>query len=206
TNYTSKYADKTITISPATLSSTTSRNDSTYNGSANSASAVVSGPVVADNPISSPAATFAYYSGSSVLSGTPIGGAPTNAGTYTVRASFAGNTNYTSKYADKTITISPATQTIGFVQPADKFFGNHDITLSATGGGSGNAVTFVTTTASVCTSGGTNGTTITFTGVGTCTVTASQAGNGNYQAALDVSRSFAVKPDPTTITLDTKIS
>ena len=40
-----------------------------------------------------PLATFAYYAGSTAT-GSPLAGAPTNAGTYTVRATFAGNGNY----------------------------------------------------------------------------------------------------------------
>src|SRR5205807_3570832 len=43
----------------------------------------------------SPAATLEYFSGSTAgTAGTGTTTAPTNAGTYTVRASFAGNGNY----------------------------------------------------------------------------------------------------------------
>ncbi len=41
-----------------------------------------------------------------------MSGPPVNAGTYTVRGSFAGNTNYNSAQADKTITIGQASLTI----------------------------------------------------------------------------------------------
>src|SRR5204862_608812 len=57
------------------------------------------------------APTFRYCSGTTPTGTTPAG-APTSAGTYTVRGSFGGNTNYTAAYADKTITIDKAaTQT-----------------------------------------------------------------------------------------------
>src|SRR5207244_9254050 len=55
--------------------------------------------------------SFTYYSGT-LATGTPLAGAPTTAGTYTVRGSFGGNTNYTAAYADKTITITQATPTV----------------------------------------------------------------------------------------------
>ncbi len=64
-------------------------------------------------------------------------------------------------------------------------------TVSATAS-SGLAVTFSTTTPSVCTSSGTNGSTITLIARGTCTVRASQAGNATYNAATSVNRSFTV--------------
>ena len=46
-----------------------------------------------------------------------------------------------------------------------------------------------------------NGSTLTFTGAGSVTVTASQAGNATYNAAADVIQTFAVQPKPVTFTL-----
>jgi hypothetical protein len=68
-------------------------------------------------------------------------------------------------------------------------------TLSATGGGSNNPVTFTTTSStSICTLSGANGNTVTVNGVGagTCTITANQAGNGTYSAAPTVTQSITV--------------
>ncbi|HET6875522.1 MAG TPA: hypothetical protein VFH70_12120, partial [Acidimicrobiales bacterium] len=59
---------------------------------------------------------------------------------------------------------------------------------------SGLAVTFSTATPSVCKSGGKKGATITLLRVGTCTITADQAGNATYAPAPSVSRSFTVSP------------
>jgi DNA/RNA endonuclease G (NUC1) len=81
-------------------------------------------------------------------------------------------------------------QTITFAPPADHTYGDPAFTVSATGGLSGNAVTF--TASGACTSGGANGATITLVSAGTCIVTASQAGGELYDAATDVARSFAV--------------
>src|SRR5207249_9164412 len=66
--------------------------------------------------------SFTYYSGT-LATGTPLAGAPTNAGTYTVRGSFGGNPNYTSAYADKTITITQATPTVSITWTGGTYTG-----------------------------------------------------------------------------------
>ena len=64
----------------------------TYNGSTHPATAVVNG--VGGDTNLSPAATLEYFAGPTAgTAGTGTATAPTNAGTYTVRASFAGNGN-----------------------------------------------------------------------------------------------------------------
>ena len=92
------------------------------------------------------------------------------------------------------MTITPASQTITFGALANKASGDAPFTVSATAS-SGLAVSFsiVSGPASVA------GNTITLTGAGTVVVRASQAGNGNYNAAPAVDRSFTVTaPAPTT--------
>jgi len=101
----------------------------------------------------------------------------------------------------------PAAPTLSFAALPTRTLGATPVTVSATGGASGNPVTFTAGPASVCTSGGTNGATITLVGVGTCAVTANQAGTGNYSAAspvtqrFAVTQSFAVSYPPLTLTL-----
>ena len=93
--------------------------------------------------------------------------------------------------AAKAVTaLFKANQTINFAALGAKTFGDAPFTVSATGGASGNPVTFTAT--GNCTSGGTNGATITITGAGSCTVTADQAGTGNYNAASSVPQSFTI--------------
>ena len=75
-----------------------------------------------------------------------------------------------------------ASQTITFAKPANKTLAQSPLTVTGTAS-SGLAVSFTTTTPAVCSSGGTNGATITLLAAGTCTVTASQAGNATYNAA-----------------------
>jgi hypothetical protein len=127
----------------------------------------------------------------------------TGAGFCTVTASQAGNGNYNvATDVSRTFSIAKANQAINFAAPSDQFIGTGGLIVSATGGGSPNPVTFSTSTPAICTSGGTNGATVSFVGLGPCTVIASQAGNANYNAAPDVGRSFRINPDPTTVQLD----
>jgi hypothetical protein len=110
--------------------------------------------------------------------------------TYTVVAVFHSWTATSQPSA--AATVSPAAQQITFtstpVSPA--FDGSYQV--SADGGGSGNPVTFTATTQSVCTSSGTAGATISFVGVGTCTISADQAGSSYYSPAPTAVQSFTV--------------
>jgi endonuclease G len=81
-------------------------------------------------------------------------------------------------------------QTITFAAPADRTYGDPPFTVTATGGDSGNAVTFAASGA--CASGGANGATITIVSAGSCTITASQAGSALYNPAPDVIRTVTV--------------
>src|SRR5216117_2440666 len=83
-------------------------------------------------------------------------------------------------------------QTISFAALPAKTYGDAPFTVSATGGASGSPVTFSVGATDHCSSSGTNGSTITITGAGSCTVTAGQAGNGNYNDATSVSRAFSI--------------
>src|SRR5213075_2829311 len=132
-NYNSSSATKTITINPANSSvSITWATPQTYNTNTHPATAQADG--VGGETNLSPAPSLEYFSGPTAgTAGTGTTTAPTNAGTYTVRASFAGNNNYNSSSATKTITFAPL---------LDKAYGSPDFTVSATGGASGNPVTF----------------------------------------------------------------
>ena len=75
--------------------------------------------------------------------------------------------------------------------PAGAIVGGASYKVTATGGRSGNPVTFTigSPTTSVCSI---SGATVTFTAVGTCAVDANQAGNATYAAAAQVQQSFSV--------------
>jgi hypothetical protein len=125
----------------------------------------------------------------------------TGAGSVTIHASQAGDGNYNAAASvDQGFAVVNATQTITFGALANKTFGNASFTVSATGGGSGNSVTF--SASGSCNAGGTNSSTITITGAGSCTITAAQAGNSNYNAATDVPQSFTVAKATATIAVN----
>ena len=100
--------------------------------------------------------------------------------------------------ATRTYTVNKANQVItGFDAIPDKTFGDANFTVSATGGASGEDVIFTATGNCKVV-----GNTVQITGAGSCTVTASQAGNANYNAATDVSRTFTIEKASQTITFD----
>jgi hypothetical protein len=121
----------------------------------------------------------------------------TGIGLVTVTANQAGGNGYAAASVSQTITIYPTSQTITFTDglPTSAPFSGQSYTLSATGGGSGNPVTFTATGPQTLV-----GNTLTITGVGTVTVYANQAGNINFQAAPQVSQSITVNPAQLTVT------
>ena len=72
-------------------------------------------------------------------------------------------------------------------------------TITATGGDSGNVVIFNSTTQNICTVSPSN--IVTGVAAGTCTITADQAGSGNYTAAPQKSLSITINKATATITL-----
>jgi hypothetical protein len=111
--------------------------------------------------------------------------------TYTVTATdFAGNTSSQSV----TYTVGQGSQTItGFTLPAQLAYAPPmaAIPLTATGGASGNPVTFAVHSGPGTISC-TPGCALTITGLGTVTVYANQLGNANYTAAPQVAASVVV--------------
>ena len=87
-------------------------------------------------------------------------------------------------------------QTINFSQPPNTLVTAGPVRLTATGGGSGNPVIFTSSTPGICTTGGSTGATVALRAIGTCVINANQAGNGSYNAAPQVRRSFRVTATP----------
>lgn len=110
-----------------------------------------------------------------------------DAGTYPVMPGGIASTDYSITFTAGALTIARASQAISFAPLGNRSFGDAPFTVVATGGASGNDVTFVAT--GIC---GVVADLVTITNVGECTVTASQESSANYLAAADVSRSFIV--------------
>ncbi len=133
---------------------------------------------------SSLAVTFAA-SGNCSVAGSTVH--ITGAGSCTITASQSGGSNY-NPAADvpQSFSIAKANQTITFGALAGKIFGDADFAVSATASSS-LAVGFTATgNCSVA------GSTVHITGAGSCTITASQPGDGNYNPAADVPQSFSI--------------
>jgi hypothetical protein len=97
------------------------------------------------------------------------------------------------------ITVAKAAQTIAFPAPTSPVaFGVSPILLAATGGASGNAVTFTVLSGTTATI---SGSTLTVTGAGTIQIAANQAGNTNYTAAPQVTQSLVVNKATPVVTL-----
>jgi hypothetical protein len=86
----------------------------------------------------------------------------------------------------QSLAIGQFCQTIAFGPLVNRTYGGPDFTVSATAS-SGLAVSFAAS--GTCEA---NGPTLHITGVGSCTVTASQAGNADFNPAPDVSQTFAI--------------
>ncbi len=107
--------------------------------------------------------------------------------------------NYTGGTVSTTITVNKANQNISFGSLPNTSFGVAPFTVSATAD-SGLPVSFSAT--GNCSSDGANGATITVTGTGSCTVTASQAGNGDYNPATPLQQTFTISNGAANISLD----
>ncbi|MFA7060413.1 MAG: fibronectin type III domain-containing protein [Pedobacter sp.] len=155
-----------------------------------------SGTASASGGASGNAVTFSA-SPASICTASGTNGSTINgvsAGTCTITANQTGNTNYNAASpATQNIIVGKGSQTIiSFAFSPNSVNVGDVTTASATGGASGNVVTFSSNTTSVCTVGGTNGSTITIKTSGTCTITANQAGNTNYNAATPVTQDIIV--------------
>ncbi|HZY81946.1 MAG TPA: gliding motility-associated C-terminal domain-containing protein [Cyclobacteriaceae bacterium] len=115
------------------------------------------------------------------------------AGTTTITASQAGDAGHVAATdIQQTLIVNKANQTITFGALAGKTVGDAPFTLNATTT-SPLGLVYSSSNTAVATI---TGNTVTIVGAGTTSITASQAGNGNYNAATDVVQSLVVQPTP----------
>ena len=151
--------------------------------------AAIGGP--SDNPV-----TFSVLSGPGSISGNTL--TITDVGTVVVAADQAGSAGYSAATeVTQSIVVNQASQTIAFTPLASPVtYGVAPITLAATGGSSGNPVTFSVLSGP----GSVSGNLLSITGAGTVVVAADQAGNTEYTAATEVTQSIVVNQANLTVT------
>jgi hypothetical protein len=166
--------------------------------------------VPASSGLLSAAAGTAAPAGDSLTASGPSGGTTTANGTvsvsadgsfsYTPPAGFTGTdsfsytvTDASGDYATGTATIvvvTPQTVTFTTSPPSPADYGGSYVPAAA-GGGSGNPVTFSIDSSSTAGACALSGTTVEFTGTGTCVIDAAQAGDSQY-AAGQAQQSFTI--------------
>jgi len=195
----------------------------TYSGSAiryTSAMATATYSVIASTPVFSPATgtynsiqsvTITSASPSAVIYFTTDGTTPTTSSTAypTAIPIYATETvkAIATAYGAANSSVGSAAYTLQLPQTITSFtpsspvtYGVTPITLSATGGASGNPVTFsILSGGSYGSLSGTNNSILTITGAGTIQVAANQAGNSSYAAATQVTANIVVKPAVLTV-------
>jgi hypothetical protein len=111
-------------------------------------------------------------------------------GSCTIVASQAGNTTYGPVSVGQTFAVNGEPQSINFTNPgAQLYVYAMTVPLSATASPSGLTVSLASNTTSVCTVSGTSASILS---TGTCSITASQAGNASFAAASQVTQSFTI--------------
>lgn len=169
-NYQADNATGTLVIGKASATLSLSNLTHTYDGSPRAVTVTTSPASLTSVAVS--------YNGSPAV--------PSDAGSYAVVASLT-NVNYTASDASGTLTIAKANQTISFGMLSNRTFGDPDFGVTASSS-SGAAVSFAAYSGSCSVTGSS----VHLTGAGSCTIRASQGGNGNYNAAADVDRSFTI--------------
>ena len=114
-----------------------------------------------------------------------------SSGTCLLTATIAADSNYeTATSTAATFTFNKASQTITFDPLLPRTLGMGPYSLDASAS-SGLPVLFASSNSSICSVADTS---LALTLAGTCTITASQTGNTNYDSATAISRSFTISP------------
>ena len=191
TDYTTGSTSTSFTISRAAPTVSVTDNSGAYNGSAFVATDTVNGSASLEGV--TPGLT--YYSGTSAT-GTALSGAPTTVGTYTVLASFAGSTDYTSTSTSTAFTISQAAPTVSLTDSSGTFTGSAFTATTASLENVTPSLTYYSGTSVT----GTNLLGSVPSTVGTYTVLASFAGSTDYTTG-STSTSFTIGQTAATVSV-----
>ncbi|MEI3802550.1 MULTISPECIES: MBG domain-containing protein [unclassified Chitinophaga] len=143
--------------------------------------------------------TINVVSGNAIIAHTADANSVPGVYPITVTAGALAAANYNFSFVNGSLTITQASQTITFPAITGKTYGDAAFTLGASSD-AGLTVAYTVTSGPATV----NGNTVTITGVGNVTISATQAGDANYTAAAVVSQSFQVTPATLTVTADDK--
>ena len=138
------------------------------------------------------AVTYAVVSGPATISGSTV--TVTGAGTVVLSATQAASGNYASATASAQFAVGTEAATLAFAPIAAQTYGNAPFNVIATSASPGPVVYAVTSGPATI-----SGNTVTLTGVGNVTLTATQAASGNYAAAAPATTTFAVAAESSTL-------
>ena len=153
-------------------------------------------PFTLTAPTSNSAGYFSYSSSNTsvaTISGNTV--TIVGAGTTTITATQTANGNYTVGSTTATFTVNQGPPTIGSFTVAAQNYGAAPFTLTAPTSNSAGAFSYGSSNPSVATI---SGNTVTIIGVGTTTITATQAAYGNYMIGTTTA-TFTVNPIAPTI-------
>jgi hypothetical protein len=203
------------TAGPQTLSVTFTPTDSSDYSTATATVQLTVNKATPAIPWAAPAAiaygtalSAAQLDASSTVAGTfvytPAAGAVLSVGTQTLSVAFTptDSSDYSTATATVQLTVNTIPQTISFPSPSPLTYGSAPITLTATGGASGNPILFSISSGP----GSITGSTLTINGAGSVVVAANQAGNASYATATQVTQSIVVNPALTAIAVASSAS
>jgi uncharacterized repeat protein (TIGR03803 family) len=188
-NYSFTLVNGTLTINKATLTVTAESKTKVYGNGNPDLTMTYSGFVAPDD--------LTVIDQAPSISTTA--GEYSNVGTYPITLLGGSDNNYTFTFVNSTLTIYKEEQTIIFGALGNKIIGEGSFILFAIGGPTGNPVTFTSSNPAVVT---VFGNVATIVGTGNSIITASQAGNTNYNAATSVMQTLTVNQATQTITFN----
>ncbi|AMP99310.1 hypothetical protein AY601_2419 [Pedobacter cryoconitis] len=127
----------------------------------------------------------------------------TGGGTAVITVTEPGNTTFDPGTATKTITVTATPQTItGLPATIASVYGDGNITLSATGGASGNPVTYTSDNPAIAEL--TSANQIVIKKSGTVLIKANQAGGANYSPAAEITSTLTITKASLNVTAEDK--
>jgi hypothetical protein len=181
-NYSFGLVDGSLVVTKAVLTVTADNQSRPYKTANPFFTATITGFVNGEALATSGVSGSASCTTTAVLT-SPVSGSP-----YPITCSMGtlAASNYSFTFVSGSLTIVKADQTISFPALLGQLFGSPPFVVSATAD-SGLSVSFAA--AGQCTVAGS---TVTITGGGSCSITARQPGDGNYNAAAPVTRTFNI--------------